>query len=155
MIKCTFENGSETSLRHVVVDNLVLNEKREILLVRRTGKILEGGKWALPGGFVERGETIKEAVIREVLEETGYKVGEMILLTIRDNPDRPKEDRQNIAFVYFCKALEKTGEPDKESNAQKWFPFSDLPPKEEIAFDHYDDIMFYIKYKKENLSLPF
>ena len=58
----------------------------------------------------------------------------MRLLTIIDKPDRPKEDLQNVAFVYFCTATEKTGKPDWESDEQRWFGWDALPPTEEIAF---------------------
>src|SRR3972149_761645 len=131
MLKCLFEDGNETSLRHLVVDALVLKDNK-ILLVKRIGKLLEGGKWGLVGGFVGRDETLKEAVAREILEETGYKVESVTLLTIRDNPDRPKEDRQNVSFVYFCTATEKTGDTDWESEEQQWFSFDQLPPEAEF-----------------------
>lgn len=152
MIKCIFENGDNASLRHVCVDTLVVKDDK-LLLVKRVDKLLEGGKWGLIGGFVERDETIKQAAAREVLEETGYVVNNIQLLTIRNNPNRPHEDRQNIAFVFFCEAVEKTGQPDWESTVQEWFSFDTLPKEEEIAFDHYDDIKLYIDYKKRGLNL--
>ena len=153
MLKCLFEDGNETSLRHVVVDALVLKDNK-ILLAKRTGKILEGGKWGLVGGFVGRDETLKEAVVREILEETGYKVESVTLLTIRDNPDRPKEDRQNVAFVYFCTATEKIGNADWESEKQQWFSLDQLPPEAEFAFDHYKNVELYLQYLKTKSSLP-
>lgn len=153
MIKCQFEDDGETQLRHVTVDTLVLKDGK-ILLVKRTGKLLEGGKWGLIGGFVERDETLAEAAAREVLEETGWRVKDITLLTVNDRPDRAKEDRQNVSFVYFCQAVEQTGQPDWESDDVQWFDLSDLPPKDSLAFDHADDIELYQRYKKENLSLP-
>lgn len=152
-MKCIFEDGGEALLRHVVADVLVIKENK-ILLVRRATHLLDGGKWGLTGGYVDRDETVKQAAEREVLEESGYQVSDIHLLTIRDNPDRPHEDRQNIAFVFFCEAGEKTGQPDWESTAQEWFSLDSLPLKEEIAFDHYENIKLYLRYKKENLSLP-
>jgi ADP-ribose pyrophosphatase YjhB (NUDIX family) len=146
VITCKFEDGNENSLRHVVVDTLILKDNK-ILLVKRTGKLIEGGKWCLAGGFVERDETLKEAVEREVMEESGYKIKDIKLLTIIDNPNRPKENRQNIAFVFTCEALEKEGNSDWEVDDQKWFDLSDLPAKDEIAFDHYDNIKFYLDSK--------
>ncbi len=143
MIKCIFEDGGEGYLRHVCVDVLVLKD-RKILLVKRTGKLLEGGKWGLVGGFVGRGETLIQAVEREIEEETGLKVKNITHLRVKDSPDRPKEDRQNIAFVYYCEAVEKVGQKDWESDEVKWFDLNDLPPKEEIAFDHYDDVKLYL-----------
>ena len=149
MIKCTFENGNENSLRHATIDAIVLNGKDEVLLVKRANKILESGKWALPGGFIERDETVVEAVAREVKEETGWDVKNIKLMKIIDIPGRPNEDRQNISFVHICQAVEKTGEPDQESSRQKWFKLDNLPAKEQIAFDHLEDIEFYLKKKNK------
>ncbi len=154
MITCAFEDGNKASLRHVVVDTLVLQDNK-ILLVKRTAKLLEGGKWGVIGGFMERDETISQAAEREIHEETGWKVKDMTLLTIVDRPERPQEDRQNISFVYFCTATEKTGEPDWESDDQQWFPLDELPPAEQLAFDHGSHIKVYQKYLKESLSLPY
>ena len=153
MINCEFEKGNKASLRHVVVDNLVIKDDK-ILLVKRTGKLLEGGKWGLVGGFVERDENIKEAVAREILEETGYKVEGVTLLRIIDAPNRPAEDRQNISFVHFCTALEKVGTADDESDEQVWFDLSALPSQEEFAFDHFSDIELYKEYLKKSFSIP-
>lgn len=153
MISCTFENGDASSLRHVCVDSLVIKDNK-LLLVKRSGKLLEGGKWGIVGGFVERDETLKQAVEREVFEETGYRVNNIQLLTIRDNPDRPHEDRQNVSFVFFCDAGEKEGEADWESTAQEWFSFDSLPDEEHIAFDFYKNIQLYLQYKKENFRIP-
>lgn len=153
MITCHFEDGNKALLRHVVVDTLVLQDNK-VLLVKRTGKLLEGGKWGLVGGFVDRDETIAQAVEREIYEETGWNVKDLQLLRIVDDPNRPKEDRQNIAFKYICQAVDKTGEADWESDDQQWFSLSELPAKDQIAFDHYDDIALYKKYLKEHFSLP-
>jgi ADP-ribose pyrophosphatase YjhB (NUDIX family) len=149
MINCEFENGNKDSLRHVVVDCLVLKGE-EILLVKRAAGLLEGGKWALPGGFVDRDETIEQAAAREIMEETGYKVENISLLRIIDNPARHNEDRQNVSFVYSCAAREKTGMADSESDQQKWFPLAALPPENEIAFDHMDFIKLYKEYIKNH-----
>src|ERR1039457_5692962 len=93
MIICAFEDGSSAKLRHVVVDGLVLNKDGEILMVKRTGKLLEGGKWSLVGGFMDRDETLAPALEREIYEETGWKVTGVTLLAVIDRPARPKEDR--------------------------------------------------------------
>lgn len=130
-------------LRHVTVDCLVLKEGK-ILLAKRSGRLLEGNKWCLIGGFVERGENLAQAAEREVMEETGWKITNLKLLRIKDSPNRPKEDRQNISFVYVCDAVEKTGQKDNESETVEWFDFNKLPNKEDFAFDHFDDIEFYL-----------
>lgn len=154
MIECTFEDKGKSSLRHAVVDNVVINKKEEVLLVKRNEGFLEAGKWALPGGFVDRDERLAEAAQREVMEETGYETARPKLFRIIDRPDRPREDRQNIAFVYILEALEKTGEPDNETREQRWFSLSELPPDEEMAFDHLSDIQLYKEYLEKKFSLP-
>lgn len=154
MLKCVFEDGKQNSLRHVVTDNLVVNGN-SILLVKRAERLLEGGKWALPGGYMERDETIKESVAREILEETGYEITDITLFRIIDRPDRPRDaDRQNVAFVHLCTAGDKIQEPDDESSEQRWFSLGALPSEEEVAFDHYSDIQLYKKYLAQNFQLP-
>lgn len=153
MLTCTFEDGNQAPLRHAVVDALVLKDN-QLLLVKRTKKLLEGGKWGLVGGYVDRDENLQQAVAREVEEETGYLVSNITLLTIRDNPDRPKEDRQNISFVFFCHAGDKVSESDWEVDDQQWFDFDDLPPETKIAFDHFKNIQLYKQYTVEKFPLP-
>jgi len=75
-------------------------------------------------------------------------------LTVRDNPDRPKEDRQNISFIYICEALEKVGESDWEVDDQQWFKLDGIPEEELIAFDHYKNIELYLEYLDKKLKLP-
>ena len=147
MITCAFENGGKESLRHVVVDVLVIDGNK-ILMVKRTGKLLESGKWALPGGFLARDETCEQGATREVKEETGYEIQIIKLLRVVDTPNRPHEDRQNVSFVYVAKPLEKTGEADKESSEMNWFDLDKLPPAGDIAFDHYDNIKIYLEVDK-------
>ena len=153
MIGCSFENGNHASLRHVVVDNLVLQDD-SILLVKRGPQLIEGGKWGLVGGFVDRDETIKQAAAREIMEETGYEVTDITLFRIIDSPNRPGEDRQNIAFVHVCVAGQQTGTPDWESTEVRWFPLSALPEEREFAFDHYGNIRLYRQYLAGSLPLP-
>ena len=98
MIGCRFENGNAAALRHVVVDGLVVQNDR-LLLVRRDRSLIEGGKLALPGGYVERDEAIFDAMRRELLEETGYEALRVTLFRVVSTCDRGADDRQNIALV--------------------------------------------------------
>jgi len=59
MINCTFENGNKASLRHVVVHAIVEMDGK-LLLIKRSNELLEGGKWSLPSGFLDRDETAQE-----------------------------------------------------------------------------------------------
>lgn len=157
MISCTFENGSNTSLRHITVNVIVIKDGRILMGKRGTYKgkpIIESGKWALIGGFFDRDETLVQAAKREVLEETGWKIDTVNLFRINDNPNRPKEDRQNVDMIFLAQATEKVGKPDEEVTETEWFSFDNLPPRDQIAFDHVDSIELYQKYLKEHMHLP-
>lgn len=153
MITCTFENGNQTSLRHVTVGCLVIKDGK-LLLAKRSKGLLEAGKWCLLGGFVNRDETTIEAASRETMEESGWSIDNLRLLHINDAPDRPHEDRQNIDFIYMANALEKIGEKDWESEDVQWFSLQKLPPSDQIAFDHLDSIKLYKKYLNGSFQLP-
>ena len=153
MIVCMFENGKKAFLRHAVVDVLVVKGDK-ILLVKRAPPLLNAGKYGVVGGYVEKDETLIAAATREVMEETGYKIKINFLLRIKDNPNRPKEDKQNIAFVFVATAGKKIQEGDNESTENKWFDFDNLPKPKDFAFDHYEDIKLYLKYKKSPFPVP-
>ncbi|MCU0679402.1 MAG: NUDIX hydrolase [Planctomycetes bacterium] len=155
MITCSFENGNQAQLRHVTVDAIVVNQKGDrLLLAKRSPKITHGNKWALPGGFLDRGENIFEGISREVKEETGHDALGIELFKIVSHPGRKGEDRQNVDFVFIVKTIEAAGKTDWEVKELKWFYLEDLPPVEEFAFDHYEHIETYLKYKKQKFLLP-
>lgn len=150
MVTCTFENGNQASLRHVVMDALVIKNKK-ILLVKRAAHLTNPGKYGLPGGYLDRDETTIEGIQREILEETGYTCKNITLFTIIDDPNRKGEDRQNVEFSFVIEPDKKVGKSDNESSAVKWFDLEKLPPEENFAFDHFERVQMYLKsvlYKK-------
>ncbi|RJQ27436.1 NUDIX hydrolase [Candidatus Parcubacteria bacterium] len=154
MITCELENGAKTSFRHVVL-HAIVEKDGCLLLEKRAQHIPEGGKWGLPGGFLDRDETVEQGILRELKEETGWDGEVIVLFRINSNPNRPKEEnRQNVALEFIVKVKEKTGEPDKESKEIRWFPIKDLPDFEEFAFDHSQTIKLYLQYKENQFSLP-
>ena len=157
MITCYFENGNKDSLRHVTVAVIIVKDKKVLLGKRGTfnGKpILESGKWALIGGFVDRDETLVETAKREVMEEAGWKIDNLKLFRIIDNPNRPNEDRQNVSIVFIANGVDGTSETNEETTELDWFDLDNLPSKEQIAFDFYDDLELYKKYLKKEFPLP-
>jgi 8-oxo-dGTP diphosphatase len=153
MITCKFENGGKANLRHVTTDCLIVDEEK-ILLVKRADHFLEGGKYALPGGYLDPGETTKQGVVREALEETGYEVDLQFLLHINDDPDRKRDERQNVTFYYVAHPVKKVQEADEESTDIRWFAFDALPPREQTAFDHYEEIQMYLAYREKKFAIP-
>lgn len=153
MIDCTFEDGNTNNLRHVTVACIVVKDNG-ILLARRSQRLSEGGKWGLPGGFMDKDETSLQTAKREVKEETGWDIDNLQLFGINDNPVRPGSDRQTIDFIYVGEATTDSGQHDDETEELAWFPLTQLPSPEDIAFDHLDSITLYINYRREPFTLP-
>lgn len=153
MITCILENKRVTSFRHVVLHAIVEKEEK-LLLEKRSGSILETGKWALPGGFLDRNETAEQGVLRELREETGWEGKVVSLFRINTNPKRPKEDRQNVALEFIIKPVKQVEKPDKEVSKVEWIPIENLLPFSEFAFDHGETIELYLKFRQEKFPLP-
>ncbi len=113
----------------IAVDG-VLIKGNKILLIKRKNEPFKG-KWALPGGFVEYGEKVEEAVLREFEEEVGIKARIKKLLGVYSDPAR--DPRGHIISIVFL--LEAEGEPKAGDDAAdaKFFSLDKLPP---LAFDH-------------------
>ena len=153
MITCTFEEGSKARLRHVVV-HAIVEQNEALLLVRRARHLPEGGRWGLPGGFLDRDESLSEGALRELREETGWEGQIVRLLRINSRPNRPREDRQNVAFDFVISPLRRVGEPDDESSDVQWIPIDHLPPLDSLAFDHGDTIGVYLESRGRSASGP-
>jgi 8-oxo-dGTP diphosphatase len=135
-----------------VTTNAIIEKNGKILLVKRSAKMYMPNLYCLPGGYLDQGETIEKGVIRETKEETGYDVKVTNLFRINGNP---KRDKGNVDFIFLVKILKKTGKHDHEVSEVKWFDMDNLPKKEKVAFDHYENLELYLKYKKDKFSLPF
>ena len=88
--------------------------------------------WALPGGFVDYGESLEEAAIREAHEETGLKVENLRQFRAYSDPGR--DPRQHTISMVFT--AEATGAPEAGDDAQNacLFPLDNLPTL--LCFDH-------------------
>ena len=113
----------------------VLIIAKEHVLLQRTSVGTQ--QWSLPGGGVEKHETDKQAVIREVAEEVGLKVEED-QMTVLGEDYRVVSGRRNwpkFTRVYCVASMPKIVEPTivrpLEILEAKWFPLSDLPANHE------------------------
>jgi 8-oxo-dGTP diphosphatase len=121
-------SGPETP--KLMVDVVVPSEEGHVLLIRRASDPYEG-LWALPGGFVEVGETLEAAAAREAEEETGLEVEVVRLVGVYSDPDRdPRGHNVSVAFL----ARVQGGEPSAATDAAE-VSFLD-PSAVELAFDH-------------------
>jgi 8-oxo-dGTP diphosphatase len=100
----------------------------EVLLIRR-GKAPNFGKWSLPGGAQELGETAETAARRELLEETGLEVGELLLAANVDSIHRDSDNRVQYHYTIIdFAALWHAGEPAAGGDASEiaWAGFDCL-----------------------------
>ena len=131
----------------VTVDCLVCRHRDnncQILLIQRKNEPYQG-RWALPGGFMDMDETLYEAAVRELREETGLSIPSLEQFYTFDSVDRDPRHR-TISTVFIGKQDIDSGTLKASSDASevKWFSLKNLPG---LAFDHNDIIQLAIQRK--------
>ena len=112
------------------VDIVLYREGQGILLIERRNP---PHGWALPGGFIDYGESAEQAAVREALEETGLAVRLTGLLGVYSDPGRdPRFHTLSVAFTADADPGQTPRAGDDAGNA-RFFPLDALP---EMAFDH-------------------
>ena len=110
-----------------VVAGTVPEQDGRLLLTRRS--IDPGrGRWTFPGGFVDLGETVTDAAVRETLEETGLAVVLTGLLNVYSYPGSP------VIVVYTARVTGGTLTPCAENDRLEWVTPAEIP-WERLAFD--------------------
>lgn len=105
----------------VAVGGVVIHESR-VLLIRRGKPPLEG-RWSIPGGLLEVGETIAQGIERELREETGVKVRVADLIEICEKVLRDEENEPQYHFVildYVCEFVEGTAKAGGDAADVVW-----------------------------------
>jgi mutator protein MutT len=107
----------------------IIIKGKEVLLARR-GKEPRYGEWSIPGGAVELGEKLEEAITREVSEEVNVaiRVGEVV--EVLDRIFRDPEGRVQYHYVlvdFLCEYLSGKGKPSSDALEVQWVPISEIP----------------------------
>lgn len=135
----------------LTVDCIVISKSKtdsKILLIQRNNEPFKDA-WAFPGGFVDMDETTFEAAKRELKEETGIEVDNLVQIHTFSDVDRDPRGR-TISVVYFAEVNEENFNViagDDASDAT-WFSLKELP---ELAFDH-DMILEFVVKEKLDIS---
>jgi len=115
----------------LTVDGIFL-EKGKVLLIKRM-RFPFVGFWVLPGGHVEYGERVEEAIKREMKEELGVLVKIKKLFGVYSNPKRDPR-YHTVSLVYLLEKDKGKIRLNRESSKFKYFSLKNLPKK--IGFDH-------------------
>ncbi len=123
---------------------VIHNHKGKLLLLEKSS----GGAWSLPAGGIELGESPQEAIIREVMEETGYAIRIHGILGVFGGRafryTYPSGDRvEYVVTLFQCTIVDGSGAPtDSETKSIQYFARHEMP---ELA----------LPYQKDELSRPF
>jgi 8-oxo-dGTP diphosphatase len=124
----------------LTVDMIIEMDDRpgSIVLVYRRNEPLG---WALPGGFVDYGETVEAAAAREALEETGLKLRDLRQFHVYSDPSRdPRGHMVSVVFTARAGGTPKGGDDARQAGV---FTRDDLPG--DIVFDHRAIVEAYFK----------
>ena len=122
-----------------IAADLIAEIGDEIVLIERKNFPLG---WAIPGGFVDFGETVEQAAVREAKEEISLEVQIRALLGIYSRPDRDPRG-QTITAVYIGRA---SGTPVAADDAKSCALFDPRTPPALLAFDHAEILRDYVHF---------
>ena len=130
------------------VDIIIELESGGIILIRRKNP---PPGWALPGGFVDYGESLETAAVREALEETTLQVQLVELFHVYSDPNR--DPHQHTLSTVFIATASGTPRGEEDAAEARIFSEQDLPAQ--LAFDHSQILRDYFRYKRTGERLRY
>jgi ADP-ribose pyrophosphatase YjhB (NUDIX family) len=138
----------------VTVDACVFTMRADdlaVLLIRRKSNPFKG-LWAIPGGFVDKNETLEHAAARELGEETGLSGVALEQLAAFGDPGRdPRGHTVSVAFFTFAHAEAALVRAGDDASEAAWHPLRKLP---RLAFDHAKIVAMARRRLQERLRDP-
>jgi 8-oxo-dGTP diphosphatase len=126
----------------IAVDLIIEMEGDEIVLIRRRNP---PPGWALPGGFLEYGESLEAAAVREAKEETGLDIELIQQLHTYSNPSRdPRGHTVSTVFIARARGTPRAGD---DAGDVRVCPLSQLPTP--LAFDHEQILADYLALREK------
>jgi 8-oxo-dGTP diphosphatase len=111
----------------VGIGAVVIDDGR-VLLVRRGREPLKG-EWSLPGGVLELGETLEQGIVREVLEETGFRVVPVAMVEVLDRITRDISGQVSYHYVlvdFLCRVSDGVLRSGSDAEDARWVARKDL-----------------------------
>lgn len=125
--------------------DVIVQRDSNVLMIRRKNDPFKDCL-ALPGGFVNEGETVEEAMKRETKEETSLEVEPIDILGVYSDPKR--DPRKHIVTVVFVGIIVGgDGKPGDDAASIEWVKKIDDIPQQQIAFDHAQILRDYSQWK--------
>jgi 8-oxo-dGTP diphosphatase len=116
-----------------IVFGLNAQQELKVMLIQRNIPPFQG-QWAIPGGFVRIDETLEEAALRELQEETGiHHIFLEQLYTFGDLGRDPRDRTVTVAYFALINLVEQKIQASTDARAAEWFAISNIP---QLAFDH-------------------
>lgn len=125
----------------LTVDIIIRHEGGIVLIERKNPP----PGWALPGGFVDKGESVEAAAVREAKEETSLDVTLVEQFHVYSRPDRDPRFH-TVSVVFLARG---TGSLKGRDDARKAAVFTEETLPSTIAFDHKEILRDYFFYEKE------
>jgi 8-oxo-dGTP diphosphatase len=125
----------------VGVGAVIIQESRVLLIRRGTPPLL--GEWSLPGGVLECGETLREAVAREASEETGLTIESGEMLGVYERVIRDEQGRVRYHYVlidFLCRPVSGDLKAGSDAADVRWFTRNELPALN-LAYDASDVVL--------------
>jgi mutator protein MutT len=133
---------------YLAIRAIIINESGKVLILKRANTAEGDGKWCLPGGNIEYGETADEAMVREIKQETSLNCTDTKFLFFLESLPSRESELHYINFVYKCSADGKV-KLNYESSDHAWINLADLPDYI-IAFKNDEILRRYWLFKNGN-----
>jgi len=139
--------------RQAVTVDVVLftiqEDRLHVLLIQRKHPPFKGA-WALPGGFVRRDESVDDAALRELQEETNVRSVYLEQLATFGEPDRdPRERVITVAYYALINWERVQLKARTDAAAAAWFPVKQLPP---LVFDHKQIVAYALERLRHKVN---
>lgn len=130
------------------IDAIIHNDKNQILLIKRKNNPFEN-HLSLPGGFINYGEKVEDALKREVKEEVSLNIEPLEILGVYSDPKRDPRDHI-MSIVFICLTMDELkGKAGDDALEMYWINLNEID-NYNLAFDHKIILHDYLKWRDQN-----